>query len=479
MCRSPNCRCRRHGGSRSLLHPLPRAHRGQSDPPPARRRILFLLLLVAAFMLTGLEGSFAQEVIRPPQSPQTPRDDVDVAARALLRAELALGPLLLRPQIGGAAGWRSISEGYRIGDPTKLETDFVVDVSPEIQAALSSRGRHLLKFGARLNYHWFARHTWLRKLDIIAPASYQFTSERMRFSLANLFVDGSQDFLDPVTFEDEPVLPEYEFDQRHAFQSNRSSTAFEVDMTRRLIFGASANQMILRYDEFEDETLINLASERDRDEHALGASLGFRLVPSTTLFLTYAWSESIPQHAESFRKYQRDMLGIRLEKNPSRTFGGSLSVGYQRFFWEHEDVEDVEEITGDGALAMVLGDRVFIQLTGARLIYPSYWRNNTYFDRYGGGTSITIAASRSIRIGVIGGYYIHEYPNETTETLPSGDVLTKAREDELWQSVAFLQWTLGASHSIGARAGWTERTSNFDQFDRQGLILGGGYSIVY
>jgi hypothetical protein len=74
---------------------------------------------------------------------------------------------------------------------------------------------------------------------------------------------------------------------------------------------------------------------------------------------------------------------------------------------------------------------------------------------------------------------MHEYPYEITDTLPGGEVITDAREDELWQSVALLQWTLGASHSIGARVGWTERSSNFNRYDRQGLILGGGYSIVY
>lgn len=478
MLRSPDGLCGERG-PRSLSRLFSLARGRESVLPPAGARALGLLVLVAAFTLTGPAGSFAQQVLRPPQVPRSPDDDVDVAARALLTAELALGPFLLRPQIGGAAGWRSVSEGYRAGESTELVTDFVVDVSPEIQAALGGQTRHLLKFGARLDYHWFATHAYLRKLDIIAPVSYRFTSDRVRFSAANLFVDGSQDFLDPVTFEDEQVLPEYEFDQRHEFQSNRTSAAFEIDMTRRLIFGVSGRQLILRYDELEDENFTNLATERNRDDHELAALFGFRLLPSTTLFVTYAWADSIPEDPQSLREYEEHRPGVRLDVNPSRTFGASLSVGYQRFFWKHEGLEDVEEITGDALLGMVLGDRVFLGLTGERRLIPSYWRNNPYFDRFGGGATISFAVSRAIRIGAGGGFYIHEYPYESIEALPSGDLIVEAREDELWQSVALFSWTLGASHSVGARVGWTERSSTIDEYNRQGLILGGGYSIVY
>jgi len=446
---------------------------------PSGVRVTFLILITIITLLCGIGSSFAQQGVRPPQAPATPRDDVEVGARALLRTELALGPLLVRPQIGGAAGWRSVAERYRIGDPTEIETDFTIDVSPEIQAALPMRTNHILRFGARLDYNWFARRKALRKLDVIVPASYEYSSERTLLTVANLFVDGSQDFLDPVTFEDEVVLPEYELDYRHSFRSNSSSAAFEFDLTRTIMLGVSASQRIVRYDELEDVLSVENAIRRNRDDHALGASIGFRLIPSTTLFLTYAWADSIPEFAESIREREQDRFGVSLASSPSRRFVTNVSVGYKRLLYTHSEADDVEGVTGNALVSTVLGDRVVVDLTGERDLYPSYWRDNLYFDRYGGGAAITLAVTRAVRLGAGGGYHIHEYPNETIETLPTGAQSVVSRVDELWEYLGFFQWTLGSTHSIGARAGWTERASNFDEYNREGLILGAGYSIVY
>jgi hypothetical protein len=341
------------------------------------------------------------------------------------------------------------------------------------------RSSHLLRFGTRLDYHWFAERDELRKLDIIVPASYGYTGTRTMLSVTNLFVDGSQDFLDPVTFEDEPVLPEYELDYRHAFRSNFTSAAFEYDLTRSLIVGVSGSQRIIRYEEKEDELITETAIRRNRTDHALGTMLGFRLLPTTTLTFTYAWADSVPEYSENIRAREQDRFGVRLESSPSRRFVTNANVGYKRLFFENLPDDDVEGVTGSGLVSMVLADRVVVDLIGERDLYPSYWRDNLYFDRYGGAATVTLAVTRTIRLGAGGGYHIHEYPEEAAETLATGIEVMMSRTDELWEYLGYFQWTLGSSHSIGARAGWTERASNFDQYDREGLILGAGYSIIY
>jgi hypothetical protein len=446
---------------------------------PIRGRAVCLILIAAAFLFGGIGGSYAQQASSPPQAPQTPRDDVEVGARALLHTDLTLGPLLLRPQVGGAAGWRSIAERLRVGDPTEIETDFSVDVSPELRAALPMRTNHLLRFGARLDYHWFARREHLRKLDVIVPASYGYTSERLAFSVANLFVDGSQDFLAPLTFEDEPVVPEYELDYRHEFRSNVTTAAVDLDLTARLVLGVSGRRRVIHYDQSDDEIQDTLAIQRNRDDLALGASLGFRLLPRTLVSATYDRARSVPEYAGNMREREEDRFGARFSSILNRSFSTDLAVGYKRLFYSYRQEEDVEAITGNGVVSMVLADRVAVDVSGGRNILPSYWRDNLYFDRYGGAAAVTLAVSRGIRLGVAGSFHTHEYPTAAQLDPQEGDLVSTQRRDDIWGYLGTFDWMLGASHSIQARAGWSERSSNFEQYDREGLILGAGYAIIY
>ena len=129
-------------------------------------------------------------------------------------------------------------------------------------------------------------------------------------------------------------------------------------------------------------------------------------------------------------------------------------------------------------LTTVLGGRLQVQLLGDRDALPSLWGDNVFFLRQGGGLDLLVRISRRFGIGGRATVHEHRYFTETTFPLLDGSLLTDKRRDTIYRFEGTISWRLlGAD--IQLRAGYYNRTSNYDTQEQDGLILSTGYVATF
>ncbi len=425
---------------------------------------------------------WAQQPPVTPQSPQSPnsRDQLTAAARAVLSADFQLGPFFLQPRLASAAGAQSVPNRRREDDPTKAELDFRVNITPGIGIALPIKGRHFLSFSPRAEFNWFLEFEGLRRLNIVLPASYAFSSPRFDFTLSGHYVKGQSTTDDPVLLDGEPAAPDFETDNYEVFTTSSVAATAGLWVTSRTRLGFRSRYRTAGYDDSEDpESGGTDNADRNRDTASLGATYSFALSPAVAISAVYDWRETKPQDPESFRAVTENRLGAQLDLTPSPSFRTSIFAG--QLWQQHDDPEreNFRGLTFLGTASTQPGGVVSIRLDAERRVNPSFWQNNSYYLRYGGGGSIEVAVSRVVALGARASYHRHEYPNVSTDTQLDGSTLTDKREDELMRWSGTFRWSITARNALHLDVGRQERRSNFDRNNLEGMILRVGVVAAY
>lgn len=434
-----------------------------------------LALCCVTFALGSTTTALAQSRRTPDGAAD--RDELSAGAQALLDADLRLGPLYVQPQMGVSFGWESVPNARDSEEPKRLVSDLAATLSPKIRLVLPFRERHEFSADAGVDYRWFQDFESLRTLNTQLFGGYSLRSHRIDLTLTDVFVDGERGFLDPLEIDGGTAALQFETDERLGIQTNEFLAVVDWKLNPRMTVTVEGGRNRIRFEEDAESSGIGLAGRLNRDENIAGAALRFALTPTIEVSPRYEWEDAVYVAPDNPREGIYDLAGVGIDLIPNSRFSAGAVVGLRRFRPDDSTVLDFSGLSLQGEASVVLGGRATLDLNGTRDITPSFWFDNTFFVRQGGGAALLVALSRRLRLGGDISYHQHDYPLETTAALLGGELLTARRNDELLNYGARGSWAFGSAGAVDVRVGWLERRSNFDFIELEGITVAVGYTI--
>ncbi len=462
----------------SSLFPKPSSRFSEplsTNRSPARI-VSFLLASLLAVALTP-QFAWAQRPQRP-REPQQPEEGTEVPA-SLRFADLKLGPLYLQPRVAlKSFGWDSNVLGR--SDPLGQISDFRITPSAGLKLAVPFQERHMLSADGEVDYLWFKENDDLRTFNTAFWGKYEYTSDRWDFEIENRFVDADRTQLDLIEIGGGEVPPGADIFERVRELTNRLGAVARWNLTTRVYVEARGSRRLVRYDPEDSITGIRYAEELNRTEESGGVAFGYKIWPTSSIAVIGDWDLYGCEKVGNPRDAETSRAGARVEMSPVGTVSGELLVAYRDLAPREPDLVGYTGIVLEADIALRPGGIVEIHLLADRDIFPTYWRDNTYALRQGGGLSFRRPVSRSLAIE--GRATMHEasYPIEATEISPEdGSEITAKRLDRVYRFDGRVEWRLSQSTTLGFRVGYINRISNFPRLDMDGFIIGSSYSLVY
>ena len=251
-------------------------------------------------------------------------------------------------------------------------------------------------------------------------------------------------------------------------------------MTTRVYVEARGSRRLVRYDPEGSVIGISLAEQLNRTEQSVGGAIGYQIRPTTSIALIGDWDFFDYEQVGNPRDAKTNRAGARVEMSPVGTMSGELLVAYQDLTPREPDLVGYTGIVLEADIALRPGGIVEIHLLADRDVFPTYWFDNTYALRQGGGLSFRRPVSRALTIE--GRATMHEasYPVEATEISPEdGSEITAKRLDRVYRFDGRVEWRLNRTTTLGFRVGYINRISNFPRLDVDGFQIGSSYSLVY
>lgn len=447
---------------------------------PASRDIGSHLLvsgLVLCFLLLLRPECARGQERRRPRRPAGPEEGVQVPP-GLRYADIRLGPFFLQPRVTVRdVGWDSNITGR--SEAQGEASDFRATLSPGVKIILPIRDRHVISGDGQLDYLWFKGATGLRSFNGAATARYEYRSERWSLGLSDRFVNAERSQFDVLQIGDEDVPPVFEVFDRTRQLTNQTAVDLRWNFTSPIFLDARGARRIVRFDEEDEVATFNLAERLDRTEETIGGAVGFRLTSLMAVSLMGDWQRADyetpgnPREAETYR------VGARIEMDPVGRISGDVVIGFRDQAPRAADVEAFSGIVVEGAVAVRFGGFMQVRVSGQRDAIPSFWFDSIFFLRQGAGISALVQGSRSLAFGGDVSLYEHDYPTEATRVQPDGSVLAAERLDRILNFGGRVRWAVSPANDVSFRVGWTQRDSNFDRQDVEGLVVGSDYSVVF
>jgi len=441
-----------------------------------RRAPAALFTLTIAFLVMCASPVHAQD-----SRPRKPRqgvqsDDPTKIPAGLQFADLKLGPLYLQPRVG-------VSElGYDsniLGSPSVAAIDDSrATVSAGTRIVVPFRADHMISGDAQVDYLWFNQTKELRTFNGAFDGRYEFEGERLESTIYSRYIDAQRGQLDVIEIGNEVASGNYEIFGRVRERVFDLGGRLQFDVGSRFVAEPRGRRRRIRYQD-DPENGQFLSASLDRTEDSVGALIGYRFTAKTTLGFDTDYQINDYVSLANPRDATTRRLAGKVEFDQSAPMYGAVLAGHRKLTPTEDGIVGFEGFVLDASLAFAPGGVMEITLIGDRDVFPSYWFDSIYFLREGGGATALFQVRRSLAIGADFTYYQHGYPTEATAEQVDGTTLTAKRNDKISRVVGRLEWRQSGSTRITFRVGWVERLSNFDIATTDGLVVGGGYALVY
>lgn len=435
-----------------------------------------LLLAVCVVLALGWSPAATAQERRTPARPEGPDEGVEIPA-GLQFADLKLGPFYLQPRATiREFGWDSNITGRP--DNAGATSDFRATPGAGVRIALPIRERHMVTGDGQLDYLWFAENGQLRTFNGALNARYEYTSDRFEALGLARYIDAQRTQTDLVEIGDDTIDPEYEI-----FEVAREETTLLLFdgtffLSPSIFLSGDTSRRVIRLQDVEGES-TDLAARLDRTEETLGGSIGYRLTAQTSLALVVDWINYDFEDPASFRDAEAYTAGAEASFGRTAGINGFVFVGYRDMAPRTPGVEGFEGVVLDGEISAHPGSFAEVTLFAERSSYPTVFRDNIYYVRQGAGVSLLAQAARNFGLGGEVSLFDHSYPVATQGVQDDGSLLVASRLDRVYRFLGRVSWQQSSSATIGFRAGWVNRASNFDFANTSGFLITSNYEIVY
>ena len=218
--------------------------------------------------------------------------------------------------------------------------------------------------------------------------------------------------------------------------------------------------------DFEDvelgSGLIQDQDFRDRDELIASLKLAYALSPSTAVYtqLTQTVSDySPPNIFNAFnRDYDGTVVSAGLDFDIGDTLRGDFGLGYQRYVYDEDSFEDIDDVNFTGNVDWLIGDRTLLTASANRSIFdPGLITTNAAIETAAG---LNIEQALTRKVSVNGGARLARYDFENID-----------REDDRINLNVGANWKLNKNLWIEGGYELTDQTSSFQEFTDNRFLI--------
>jgi hypothetical protein len=330
--------------------------------------------------------------------------------------------------------------------PRDEKRDFIWTISPGVTIELPGR-RLALRLGYRADVIRYTDHDTLDTVDHTVQASAAYTSPAgLKFSLTD-------EFKHRQGFAGFPVP---ELTTRVESNENTLRAEGEYQFADRWSAGAHYNWFLVDY------TSGPTFDELDRQDHTIGATLFYRVLPKTSVLGEYEYQiirYDLARVADD-RDSEAHFFKVGVRGDLTAKTSATIKVGYEIKDYDNPARKDFDGLVVEGEIIWKYRDPSQLRLYGGRAnIESTFEENNFYVANYGGVelrhylTSVLILTAR----GLVG---TNDYPTVVT----IGDE-TKKRSDTFYEFGLSLRYQIRRWLALEMAYQFLQRDSNFRDFD--------------
>lgn len=413
---------------------------------------------------------------RIPNRPEGPEEGTQIPP-GLRIADLKIGPLYLQPRVTlSNVGWDSNITGRP--DGAGKTSDFRASPGAGLKVAVPFRQQHMVTGDGQLDYLWYAETEQLRTFNGAALARYEYSSDRFEAEALGRYVDAQITQTDLTEIGDSTVPPEFEIFEAARQRTNLLSLQGTWHLSPQIFLRGRASRRLVRLEDLDPDR-TTLSDELDRTEESVGVAVGYQMTPKTSFALVGDWMTYDYENPSSLRDAETNRVGVEIALDPTALLNGTVLLGYRDLTPREPSALGFEGFVVDGGLGVQPGGIASITLFGTRDAFPTFFGENVYYLRQGGGVSLLGQAARSFALGAELSVYEHDYPVPTAAPQADGSILTAERLDRIYNFLGRISWRQSGGSTLGFRVGWVNRTSNFDFANTDGLVIATSYALTY
>ena len=404
--------------------------------------------------------------------------DVELEPEAPL-ADLKVGPFYVKPRFSFRdLGW-----------------DSNVNVAAETEARLSDvRGtfgagtelllpigeRHRFTADGHLEYLWFRENSEFRTFNTLAAGTLELNGDTIRARISNRFVDLDRSLFELTSGEVASGDASVEIADRIGERINTTDATVTVDVTRRVFLRAEGRRRAVKIDQEAVAEGFDLSDRLDRSERSLAGLIGFNILRRTQVAFLYEIGRLDYDSPDNFREADSSRAGVRFSLREEGPYGVSwtLFLGFRELQPKAAGLVGFDGLVADGQVA-ITGDRVRVLLSGAKDVWASFWFDNLFFEREGGGLELIYKLSREVSVSVGPSFYYHRYPVPSPFVQEDGTIVAIRRTDETYRLGGGLRMDIGEDDFFRVDVNYFERRSNDPRGETEGLVVGSGYTIIF
>lgn len=320
------------------------------------------------------------------------------------------------------------------------QDDFITTIIPGFAAEMRLPGRHSLKGGYRAE---ILRFSELDRQDTV----HHIANLALGLDFpGGLLIDLREQF----QRTSEP--PNSELTGRIERNQNDLAAGVEYRLADRFSAGLDYTFTIV---EFRDRELAIL----DRDEHLIGVTGFYRVQPKTALLLQYAHRvKNFDTATERGALSNLVLAGVRGELTAKVTT--LFKIGWEGREPDQSGRRDFSGLVLSGNVAWQATPRTLLTLVADRSLQESSFAENDFFEATSGTLTLAQTVTPKLTVTASGTLGLNDYPNEATV-----GTVTKEREDTLIRVAAGLSYRIQRWLAVGADYAFTNRNSNFNDFD--------------
>jgi len=321
-------------------------------------RYRFKIVIAAAFVLA---------VGRPQRLLAQSEDGQDFRSSARFH----VGPVYVNPSLQLKELGIDTNVFNTADDP---RSDFTTTIEPQATAWLPISHRFTLQGTGGVDLVYYAVYANQRSISGNYAVQGTVTLHRLSFFASDRLLNTRD-------------RPSNEIDIRPRHLEHNTTVGVAYQLHKKLDFRMTAGHTALRYDESLIYQGVNLADALDHDTESVGADIGFRLTPYTTIGARGDWFQ------DRFVTSQgRDGDSLRLMPyvsfSPRALIKGTASVGLRRFEPQSPQVPPFQGLAAEANVSIAATPGTILGVTANRDLSYSFEAVTPYYIINGIGASV-------------------------------------------------------------------------------------------